>query len=307
MRDLRVFLDVAKLRSISLAATAHGITQSAVSQRIHQLETDLGVKLFDRSVRPLALTAAGRLFASEARELVDGYERLWKKVGKLGEQPSGSVRVDAIYSAGIDLLQALRESFEAANPEVQVLLDYKRPEQVEAAVGEGTCDLGIVSYPKRRPGLAVKPLRDERMIVVCPPDHPLLIHDVIDATKLRNLPLVGFGSDLPAGRQVRKYLRSCGVNPSFTYEPDNIDTMKSMIAVGGQIAILPRRTVAREVAAGTLGAIDLEPPLHRPIGIIYRRGPSLGAAALAFIAFLLENADPDAIPISKPARVRVAS
>ena len=307
MRTLRLLLDVALLQSISRAAAAHGITQSAVSQRIRQLEADLSVTLFDRSVRPLALTPAGEVFVDEARELVDRYEKLWEKVGKLhADRLEGEVRVGAIYSAGIDLMQTLRDGFEAQHPGVRIVVDYKRPEEVDAAVRQGRCHVGIVSYPKRWPGLTVRQLRDERMLVACPPNHPLLNRKSVHAAELGDYPLVGFGSGLPAGRHLRRYLRRCGVSPSFTYEPDNIDTIKSMLAVGDQIAILPRRTVAREVAAGTLGAVELEPELHRPMGIIHLRKPRLSPAARAFVQYLLEHADPDAVPIARQ-QVKIAS
>ncbi len=147
----------------------------------------------------------------------------------------------------------------------------------------------------------MKLLRDERMAVVCPPSHELCGRSVVQASELSAFPLIGFGSDLPVGRHLRRYLRSCGVEPNFTYEPDNIDTLKSMLGVGDQIAILPRRTVLREVAAGTLVVVELEPELNRPIGIIYPRRPSLRAPARSFFDFLLEHADPDAaLPVEEP-------
>ncbi len=301
LRALRIFLDVAKHRSVSRAATANGVTQSAVSQRIRQLETDLGVSLLDRSIRPVGLTPAGEMFAREGRTLVDGYQELCKRIGQLSEPLEGEVRVDAIYSAGIDLMQLLRENFEEHNPGVRVHLDYKRPEEVDEAVRHGSCDFGIVSYPKRWQGLSMKLLRDERMTVVCPPSHELCARSVVQASELGTYQLIGFGSDLPVGRHLRRYLRSCGVEPNLTYEPDNIDTLKSMLAIGEQIAILPRRTVLREVAAGTLAIVELEPELNRPIGIIYTGRQSLRAPARSFFDFLLEHADPDAaLPAEEP-------
>ena len=241
------------------------------------------------------------MFAREGRSLVDRYQELCERLGQLSEPLEGEVRVDAIYSAGIDLMQLLREDFEEHNPGVRVRLDYKRPEEVDEAVRQGSCDFGIVSYPKRCQGLSMKLLRDERMTVVCPPSHELCERRVVQASELSAYPMIGFGSDLPVGRHLRRYLRSCGVEPNFTYEPDNIDTLKSMLGVGEQIAILPRRTVLREAAAGTLAVVELEPELNRPIGIIYQRRQSLRAPARCFFDFLLEHADPDAaLPVEEP-------
>src|ERR1043165_3129716 len=103
MQALRLFVEVARHQSFSRAADEFGITQSAVSQRISQLEKKLGVTLIDRSVRPLALTPAGEAFYHEGRELVEQYDALERRVSRLRPRVEGPVNVDAIYSAGIDL------------------------------------------------------------------------------------------------------------------------------------------------------------------------------------------------------------
>jgi DNA-binding transcriptional LysR family regulator len=299
MQSLRLFCDVAALRSFSKAADLHGITQSAVSQRVRQLEERLGVELLDRSVRPPALTAAGELFAREARELVDRYDDLTRRVAAMNGAPDaaaleGEVVVAAIYSAGIDLLQTLQERFEETHPRVEIRIDYKRPEEVDRAVRQGTCDFGIVSYPRQWRGLAVRPLRDERMSVVCPPHHRLAVRREVRAADLAGMPMLGFDAQLPVARHIRRYLRSHGVEIETVQEVDNIDTLKSLLEHSDEFAILPRRTVRREAEDGTLVVVELEPELIRPLGIISARKARLGPAAQTFQDFLVEHADPDA-------------
>jgi len=302
MQSLRLFCDVAALRSFSKAAEAHGITQSAVSQRIQQLEEKLGVELLDRSVRPPALTAAGEVFAREGRELVEHYEDLERRVAAMNGDASkpalaGEVVVAAIYSAGIDLLQALKESFEASHPKVEIRIDYKRPEEVDRAVRSATCDFGIVSYPRSWRGVLVRPLRDERMSVVCPPHHRLAVRREVSAAELDGLAMMSFDAQLPVARHIKRYLRENGAEAQITQEVDNIDTLKSLLEHSDEFAILPRRTVRREAEDGTLVVVELEPALNRPLGIISARRARLDAAAQAFQDFLLEHADPDAQPI----------
>jgi DNA-binding transcriptional LysR family regulator len=299
MHSLRLFCDVAALRSFSKAADLHGITQSAVSQRVQQLEEKLGVELLDRSVRPPALTPAGELFAREARELVDRYDDLTQRVAALHGEPAatplaGEVVVSAIYSAGIDLLQALKEDFETAHAGVEIRIDYKRPEEVDHAVRSGTCDFGIVSYPRRWRGVEVRPLRDERMSVVCPPHHPLAAQRTVVAEELDGLAMMCFDAQLPVARHIKRYLREHGAEPEITQEVDNIDTLKSLLEHSDEFAILPRRTVRREAEDGTLVVVELEPELTRPLGIISAKRARLGPAAQSFQDFLVEHADPDA-------------
>ena len=126
------------------------------------------------------------------------------------------------------------------------------------------------------------------------------------AAPLMLVEMATFGPELPAGRAIRRYLRDHGVTPRVTSSFDNIDTVKTAVAVTSELSILPKRTVMREVAAGTLAVIELEPKLERPVGIIYRRrrtgnGP-FSPTAQAFVDFLLEHAGPSAEMIPPPPR-----
>jgi DNA-binding transcriptional LysR family regulator len=309
MQTLRLFCDVARHQSFSRAAAENGVTQSAASQRIGQLERKLGVTLIDRSVRPLALTQAGDIFLHEVRDLVERYDQLERRVSRLRPDLEGPVVVDAIYSAGIDLLNTLQESFEALHPGVSVSIHYKQPEEVYQGVRQELCDLGIVSFPQTWRDVVVIPLRDEPMAVVCAPAHALAGRRKARARDLDGLEMAAFEPELPVGRRIRKYLRDHDATPEVVSEFDNIDTIKTAVAVTDQFAILPKRTVMREVQAGTLAAIDLEPALARPIGIIHRRRKgaaglgAFGPAVQAFVDYLLGHAGPS---VDLVARVRKA-
>jgi DNA-binding transcriptional LysR family regulator len=289
MQALRLFSDVATLNSFSKAALKHGITQPAVSQRIRQLEDQLEVTLIDRSVRPFRVTEAGKVLAREGRSLVNQYDDLVKKVRAFDDAPSGEIRVSAIYSAGIGLLEGLRERFQRAYPGIRVTLAYDRPEDVANEVRNGDSDLGIISYPSRWPGLSVRPLRDEEMCVACSSSHPLAQKKWVAASTLGRWPMAGFGAELPLGRDTRKYLRAHGVTTNFAHQIDNIDTVKALLSETGSIAILPRRTVLREVERGTLAAVQLRPGLNRPMGLITAKGTGRSSSAELFAEFLLRH------------------
>lgn len=314
MQTLRLFCDVARMRSFSRAAESHGVTQSAASQRISQLEKKLGVTLIDRSVRPLQLTPPGELFLRESQELVDRYDRMEQRVQAAAGGISsleGHVTVASIYSAGIGLLNSVKERFERAYPRIGLSLDYKRPDDVHDAVVENRCDLGIVSYPQKWRDVSHLPLRDETMAVVVNPDHPLAGHTSVSPEHLDGLRMAAFERDLPVARQIRQYLRDHGVRCEVSAEFDNIDTIRGAVEVTDVFAILPKRTVLREAAVGRLVTVELQPRLVRPVGIIYRKrrgsnghngkhgkdeGSSqiaaLPSAAQRFVDFLLEHAGP---------------
>lgn len=294
MQNLRLFSDVARCHSISLAAEMHGISQSAVSQRINQLEKHLGVILLNRSVRPLELTDAGRVFLAGVGDVLQRYDKLERAVAASATDPAGGVRISAIYSSGIDLLRQATGEFEQQRPQIVVHIDYEKPDAVHESVVSGRADVGLLSYPDRFKKVDVVALRDEEMAVVCPPDHALAAYPRVEARQLRGLEMVGFDTDLPVGRRIAGYLKEHDASPTTAHSFDNLDTIKSAVAATGRFAILPRRTVRREVEAGTLVVVGLSPRLVRPMGLIYRRStrqsPALTPAASVFVEFLVKHA-----------------
>lgn len=303
MDTMRLYCEVARHQSFSKAAAALGLTQSAVSQRIGTLEKELSIQLFDRSVRPLALTAEGEVFLKEAKLLVDRYDKLVHRVTQMQQGLSGNVVIETIYSAGIDLLNHVKQAFEKAHPQVSVEIAYKRPDEIHDSVKHGRCDLGIVSYPRHWRDVGVTALRDEPMAVICGPEHKLAGKKQVHASELGSWPLVAFEASLPVGRHVRRYLRQHGVTPGLVGEFDNIDTMRhALTEVADSYAILPVCHTLKQIARGSLVAVELIPSLVRPLGVIYDRHGSMSRghtkggrvreftpAVGAFMEFLLQH------------------
>lgn len=295
---LQLFCDVASCRSVSKAADLHGVTQSAVSQRLQALEKGLGVQLIDRSKRPLELTAAGEMFYRGGRRILASYDKLVDKVtGQASQftdaQLRGQVHVAAIYSAGIDLLNRVKAAFEERYPGAEVVLNYHQPETVYDHVRQQQCELGIISYGERWAGVACLGLRDEQMVVVTRPGHPLTEGRTVHATHLSGQAFVGFDPELPIARHMRQYFRQHGVRPHVINEFDNIDTIKTFLTQqDGAAAMLPLRTIQQELDAGELAAAKLEPMLARPLSIIYLRQRSQSPLVKTFIEYLRKHQPP---------------
>jgi len=298
MQLLRIFREVARYRSFSRAAVVLGMTQSAASQRIAQLEKRLGVRLIDRSTRPLVLTEAGKIYQEGCRDILNRSDAMERRVVNLQPKLVGEVLVDAIYSAGIDLLNSIRAKFCQRHSSVRVCVEYKRPEEVHEAVRAGACDMGIVSFPQGWRDVSTTALRDEQMVIVCEPDHALSGYPSVPVATLNGVHMVAFDADLPIAKRMRQYFREHEVNPVVVNEFDNVDTMKAAVSLTHQVAVLPKRTVQRELGNGSLCGIGLKPPLIRPLGIIQAKRRvatelSKQGAIQAFIDFLVKHAGPD--------------
>src|SRR5579862_9411267 len=134
--DCKLFRDVAHARSLSRAAAMNGISQSAATQHIQELEKRLGVELLDRSTRPLGLTAAGKLYADLCRDVLRREEDFVAALDEIKSEVEGTVRVASIYSIGLSEMTRLRDQFASACPSAQLHIDLLRPDKVYEAVLE---------------------------------------------------------------------------------------------------------------------------------------------------------------------------
>src|SRR5207244_8714525 len=144
--SLKLFCDVVRNKSFSLAAVENHVTQSAASQVVSQLEKRLGVLLINRG-RPLEPTSKGQLYYEGCKELVERYMELEASIRNAPPELPVTVQVAAIYSVGLGDMGQYVERFEAQYPYAKAQIDYLHPDEVNEKVLDGTADFGLISFP----------------------------------------------------------------------------------------------------------------------------------------------------------------
>lgn len=290
LENLRLIRDVAHCHSVSKAAKLSGISQSAASQQIHELERALGIPLFDRSTRPLKVTGGGKLYLEYCRDVLRRHEEFEAELHKLKKEATGTVRVAAIYSVGLSEMAHIEECFGQRYPDAELHVSYLRPERVHQSVLDGQVDLGLVSYAESTRDVVALPWRDEEMVVAVAPDHRLAKQTTIAAEALNGEPFVGFDEDLPISREVDRYLRDHKVEVDLVLHFDNLQMMKEAVAHGAGISIMPVRVMQEDLRQRRLVAVRLQPAnLFRPVRIIHRRRKVFTEVAKGLLAILNES------------------
>lgn len=288
IRALKVFCEVAGRRSFSRAADAQGLTQPSVSQIVQQLEESLGVRLIDRSQRPLGLTSEGNLYYQGCQKLLHEYDALEERIRSSREEINGRVRIASIYSVGLSHMNRHIRDFMSEHPESSVQIQYQHPSEVHRLVEQGEVDLGLVSYPRSSSSIEATAWREETMSVVCAPEHPFASRDGVAVEELDGVDFIAFDVHLQIRREIDRLLAQHGVKASVRQVFDNVETMKRAVEINLGVALLPEPTVAREVELATLVSRPLAGvELMRPLGVIRHRGWPLGRAAEAFFKYLL--------------------
>ncbi|MFC1491601.1 LysR family transcriptional regulator [Nitrospinota bacterium] len=290
IETLRLYCRVVQTNSFSQGAREIGVTQSAASQSIRQLEGDLGVLLLDRSKRPFTMTAQGEKFYKACRDLLEGFDRVRDEVALEKRRIEGTVRVAAIYSVGLHDMGVHMQRFRNLYPEARVRLECLHPKEVIRSVEDDMSDVGLISYPGSNRALTVIPLWEEPLRLVCPPAHHLAKNKNVCCADLNGVPFVAFDSDLAIRKAIDRVLRQENARVDVVMEFDNVESIKEGVLLGAGVSILPEPVFQKEIAMRSLRAIPLDrDDLARPIGLIHRRHKQLPLAVDRFIEILKEQ------------------
>jgi len=273
----------------------NGISQSAASQHVQELERVLGVELLDRSTRPLAVTPAGRLYLEFCRDILRRKDDFEAALQRLKEEVEGTLRLASIYSVGLSEMVELEREFSRRRPEAKLEVQYLRPEKIYDAVLAGEADLGLISYPEARRDLTVIPWRKEEMVLAAAPVHPLAARGgSITPRELSGVDFIAFDDDLPIRRHLDRFLKDHGVAVNVTLHFDNIQMIKEAVTHNVGISIMPFRTMREDIAQGRLAAVRLAgAELFRPLGIVHRKKKRFHGVAQAFLDLLREEPVPE--------------
>ncbi|WP_329792561.1 LysR substrate-binding domain-containing protein [Lentzea sp. DG1S-22] len=241
LRHLRYFAAVAETCHFGQAAEKLNMAQPALSHAIRQLEDELGVCLLARTTRRVELTEAGRFFLDEALNTLSRIDAGVSSVRLLGEGQSGLLRIALTGSVALThmpcIVQALRKQLPGL--EFEVHSDLSTEEQC-VRLREETLDLGVVHPPVHCDDVELLPLRDERLVVVLPVDHPLAGRRSLRVVDLRDEAFITeVKSEAGIAKAVLQMCLKAGFNPKRKHVVSNMPTLLALVAAGLGIGVVP--------------------------------------------------------------------
>ncbi|HEX4340835.1 MAG TPA: LysR family transcriptional regulator [Polyangiaceae bacterium] len=287
LRQLEVFLAVARSESVSRASKELAMSQSAVSSSLADLEAQLDAPLFDRIGKKLRLSDSGRslrprvegLF-QQARDLDDAF----------GAGDASSLRLGATLTVGNHLVPRLMASYLREAPASTITLDIANTEEIARRVANFEIDLGLIEGELSREELRVTEWREDELVVFCAPGHPLAKKRTLHDAELRSSPWVlrerGSGTRQTFDRAVAGLLPELRVALELT----QTEAIKSAVAAGLGLGCLSRIALADSFALGTL--IPLSVPrrnFKRRLYLVQHRKKFVGAALRRFLAICEEK------------------
>lgn len=292
LRDIRAFIAVAQTGSFTRAASRLHLSQPALTVQIRRLEETVGVRLFDRNSRNVALTPTGRELLPLLQKSLHDMEHVLIDARALGDGSSGTVRIACLPTFAASVLPELIQQVKAAVPRAGFHVRDAVAGVVETLVRNEEVDIGLTGGELSDAEIDVLYAGADQLVAVLPAGHAFARRKRVSLTDLASVPLVLTAQGTSVRAVVDGAFTSGGCAPEIACEPTYMMTAVAMVRAGLGVTILPAS--AREVRAEP--ELRVRPIDHdaflRPIALIKKRGRTLPPITQTFVAMLLERLAP---------------
>jgi len=272
---LAVFREVARLGSFTAAAKTLRYTQSAVSRQVAALEADLGIELFERLPRGVRPTPAGQALLGHADAVLDRLAAARRELEAIGGLGAGGLRIGAFPSAVVSLVPQAMARLRAEHPGVALALTEGLTRGLVAAVAAGDLDVAVVSSPGKPPGVRLRKLMDDPLLVALPAGHRLAGRRSVRPAELAD-------EDWIAGqRSAQDTLIALGSDflPPIRHVVAEWSAKQGMVAAGLGVTLIP--SLAVRGTRKDLALVALHPQEPRPVYVATSRTPSPAVQAFS--------------------------
>ena len=284
VRNLEVFLSVARHLNFTRAAEEVNLTQPSVSVRIRQLEDEIGLRLFEQLGKKVALTEAGLLLIPHARRVMAAIEDARECIRDLQGLQRGSLRMGASTTPGMYLIPKAIASFKSNHPNIEIHLRIKDTQQVEAGVLNNEFDFGFVGGHLVGHEVAALPWLVDQLVLIVPPGNDLVRQKSVKLQDLQTQKFIFREVGSATRAAIVNHLQNSGVTVEPIMEMENPESVKKAVQSGLGIAFISRFAVETELKAKSLIAVRVSDlAIRRELKIVYRKDKHLSRAAQTFI------------------------
>ena len=283
---LQAFVAVAQNASFSHAAEQLFVSQSAISKRIAQLETDIKAQLFDRIGRKVALTEAGHALLPRAQRLLNDAKELQRVVADLQGDIAGKLTMGTSHHIGLHRLPDPLRQFTQLHPNVELDIQFMDSEEACHAVEVGELELAIVTLPpKPRERLSLTSIWHDPLVFVAAKDHALC-HQKSSLADLAEHSAVLPSTHTYTRGILESLLRNEGLALNVAMETNYLETLRMLVSTGLGWSLLPKTLIADDIQEIKIPKVQLQ----RELGVVTHEKRSLSNAAQAMIRLCGESA-----------------
>ncbi len=289
-RQLRVFTEVAQHGSMARAAEALHLTPPAVSMQVKEIETQVGLPLFDRQGRAVALSTAGEYFLVHAKKLLAALKEADDAMARLKRVEHGLLTIGMVSTAKY-FVPHLMARFHEDHPGVEVRLRVVgNREQLVALMQTGEADLSIMGRPPRELATRAESFAAHPLVFVAPPGHPLTKRGGLQVAHLAPYGFIAREHGSGTRNAMETFFAEHRYTARIAMEMSSNETIKQAVIAGLGLSFLSLHTVGLEIRSGLLQVLDIEgSPVMRTWNVVHLGGKVLSPAAEAFRYYVIEE------------------
>jgi len=291
IRQLRIFVSAASHGSFARAAEEMHISPPAVSMQISDLETSVGLPLFDRVGRSASLTMTGEYFLVHARRILGSLREAEDTIARFRGLKGGTLRIGMVSTAKY-FVPRLLARFRSEHPAVELRLSVGNRESLVESLTRSDVDLAIMGRPPRELATRAEPFAAHPYVIVSSPGHPLAQLEHVRAAALASQPFIVREPTSGTRASMAQFFRDHQIEPFALMEMPSNETIKQAVIADMGIAFLSLHTLGLELQFGLLKILPVEDlPLMRRWFVIHPQAKTLSPAAESFRYFILEQGE----------------
>ncbi len=288
LKDLELFVAVAEAGSIARAAERCHTVASAVSKRLSDLEDGFKTPLLVRGSKGVRLTPAGHALLARARGVLNQAAQLDDELRAFSSGVRGQVRVFANISSIVEFLPTALAEFLAHHRDIQVHLEDHVSSVIAQAVADRAADIGIISDIPSIEGLTLIPFRDDELVLIARPDHPLAGRKPIPFSQALDCDFVGLHSNSSLHYRLLREASDAGRSLKLRIQAKSFDAVCAMVAAGLGVGVVPQAAATRYTQSLGLVAVPLlDSWARRKLHICVHSLGTLSAAARQLVDHLV--------------------
>lgn len=292
MRQIQLFVEVAKRQSFVRTAEAMHLTPPAVTMQIKELEAAVELPLFDRRGRSVSLTTAGEYFLVYAKRVLSTLKDAEDAMARLRRTEIGVLAIGLVSTAKY-FVPRLLAAFRLEYPGIEARLSVSgNREQLVTQLQENTIDLAIMGRPPKELATRAEPFAAHPLVFVAPPGQLLLKDERPTLAELEAQPFIVREPGSGTRRAMEDFLRLQQIAPRVTMEMSSNETIKQAVMAGMGVSFLSLHTLGLELQSGLIRILAVAgTPIMRTWNIVHLQSKTLSPAAEAFRYFVLERAE----------------
>lgn len=288
LRQLQLFIEVAKHKSITKAAESMHISQPAISKSIRALEEELGMTLVIRTNKTSDLTDAGKVVLDYAQKMAGILSEMKTTLNDITNLSRGQIEIGLPPIIGSLFFPRVIAKFHHAFPKIELNITEYGGARVVKSVEEGEFELGVAVLPIDEEQFDVYPIVEEEMKLLVFKDHRLASRKVVDIKELKEEEFIFYHEEFALNQIMRNQFIEVGFEPKILFQSSQWDLMTEMVAANLGITILPR-SICNRAFNPDIRVIELKEDILWRLAVITKKDRYISNAGRTFIDFILKD------------------